>query len=180
MFKWLRARLSEKQVQPTLKSEPAFSEAENLQSVEGVSPLPSGILDYWHEVLIKDDLDGLQSADVRIPLSNSEQLARPGFDLGFGKYRRQALDFIVERDEQERRKSVEEESSESALVSEVATADLTEPPPVCPPPSAPEEWRIPMALVFHVTEIAKMRVVWPQPRVRKELKINLQTRKLPA
>lgn len=164
MFEWLRARLSEKQVQPTLKSEPVFSETENLQSVEGVSPLPSGILDYWHEVLIKDDLDGLQSADVRIPLSNPEQLARPGFDLGFGKYRRQALDFIVERDEQERRKSVEEESSENALASEVATADLTEPPSACPLPSEPDERRIPMALVFHVTEKAKMRVIWPQPR----------------
>ncbi|WP_141230194.1 AAA domain-containing protein [Pseudomonas sp. Irchel 3A5] len=119
---------------------------------EAVASLPSDILGYWHKALTEDDLLGLQSTDVRIPLKNHARLAWQNFDLGYGTRPTKALAVITARAAEDRRK--QEAEALQALEEDPESAD----------DSGEVDTRIPMALVFHhATSADEIQVTWPDP-----------------
>lgn len=124
------------------------------QHREAVAQLPPDVLGYWHKALIEDDLLGLQSTDVRIPLKSYASLAWTTFNLGFGTRPALALAVITERAAEAQRKREAEALEELEQDPEGASESDDQ----------SEELRIPMALVFHhTTSSDEVQVTWPEP-----------------
>ncbi|RON81006.1 AAA domain-containing protein [Pseudomonas fluorescens] len=151
LSKWLRTDSAKAPAARIHTREPAKAQPHK----QSVAPLPTDVLAYWHKALTADDLIGLQTTDVRIPLKNFAQLARSGFNLGYGKRPALALAVITERAAEARRKREEE----------AIKALEDDPEGTHEPEEEVDDLRIPMALVFHesTSSADDVQVTWPDP-----------------
>lgn len=129
-------------------------------------PARQEILDHWHKVLISDDVESMRTADVRMPQKKFFWNDHAKYEIGYGDVPTAALAFLTTRAVEKARKSKAASAEPATGSDSIALPDSADGADQ-EAEAAPQDLRIPMALVLHKVKKDPVRATWPDPKRAK-------------